>query len=87
MLQNYFSPKLLHTAAYQNYYFKQDGATLHTANIVQKYLSRKISARFIDKKMWPPTITRLKPCIFFKFNCNKSVFSYANTKSEFLRYF
>ena len=41
MLQNYFSPKLLPTAAYQNYYFQQYGATPHTANIVQEYLSRK----------------------------------------------
>ena len=73
MLQNYFSPKLLRTAAYQNYYFQQDGATPHTANIVQEYLSRKFSARFIDKKMWPPRSPDLNPCDFYLWGYLKSV--------------
>ena len=73
MLQNYFSPKLLRTAAYQNYYFQQDGATPHTANIVQEYLSRKFSARFIYKKMWPPRSPDLNPCDFYLWGYLKSV--------------
>ena len=50
---------------YQLYYFQQDGATPHTANIVQKWLKLKFGNFFIDKTKWPPRSPDLNPCDFF----------------------
>ena len=50
MLQIFFWTKQLRTTACQKYYFQQDGATSHTANIVQEYLRDKFLTKFIDKK-------------------------------------
>ena len=38
---------------YRKYYFKQDGATPHTDNMVQERLGDNLSTKFIDKKKWP----------------------------------
>lgn len=65
MLQNFFWPKHLRTSDYKKYYFQQDGATPHTANAVQSWLTSKFSGKFIDKKMWPPRSPDLNPCDFF----------------------
>ena len=65
MLQIFFWPKQLHTAAYQKCYFQQDDVTPHTANIVQEYFRAKFSTKFIDKKMWPPRSPDLNPCDFY----------------------
>ena len=81
MLQNIFWPKQLRTAAYQKYYFQQDGATPHTANIVQEYLRAKFSTKFIDKKMWPPRSPDLNPCDFYLWGYLKSVVYYPLPKT------
>lgn len=65
MLKNFFWPKHLRTEEYKKYYFQQDGATSHTANSVQNWLSNKFSKKFIDKHQWPPRSPDLNPCDFF----------------------
>ena len=37
MIKSFFWPKLLNTLDYKKYYFQQDGATPHTADIVQSW--------------------------------------------------
>jgi hypothetical protein len=53
MLKKYFLLIHLRTEDYKKYYFQQDGATPHTTNVVQSWLSEKFGKKFIDKKMWP----------------------------------
>jgi hypothetical protein len=65
MLQNFFWKRHCQVPEFQKYYFAQDGATPHTASIVQDYLKSKLSARFIDKEKWPPRSPNLNPCDFF----------------------
>ena len=65
MLKDYFWPKHLRIAEYGKYYFQQDGATPHTAIIVQDWLKSKFSKKFINKQMWPPRSPDLNPCDFF----------------------
>ncbi len=65
MLQNWFWPKHLRTADYKKYYFQQDGATPHKANIVQSWLGSKFGKKFLDKEKWPPRSPDLNPCDFF----------------------
>ena len=65
MLQNIFWPKVLRTADYEKYHFQQDGATPHTAAMVQTWLSRKFGAKFINKYSWPPRSSDINPCDFF----------------------
>lgn len=72
MLQNFFWPKHLRTANYKNYYFQQDGATPHTANMVQEWLSSKFLDKFIDKNQWPPRSPDLNPCDYFLWGYLKS---------------
>ena len=60
-IKTYFWPKLECTKDNRKYYFKQDGATPHTANTVQEWLCDHFSTKFIDKKKWPPPITRFEP--------------------------
>ena len=38
MLKTFFWPKHLRTVDYQKYYFQQDGAAPHTANLVQTFV-------------------------------------------------
>jgi hypothetical protein len=73
MLKNFFWPKHLRTKSYKNYYFQQDGATPHTANLVQEWLSSKFSDQFIDKNQWPPRSPDLNPCDYFLWGYLKSV--------------
>lgn len=65
MLRDFFWKRHCQVSNFQKYYFAQDGATPHTANIVQKYLKSKFSNRFIDKEKWPPRSPDLNPCDFF----------------------
>ena len=58
---------------YKNYYFQQDGATPHTANIVQQWLTSKFSDKFMDKLKWPPRSPDLNPCDFYLWGYLKSV--------------
>ena len=81
MLQIFFWPKQLHTAAYQKCYFQQDDVTPHTANIVQEYFRAKFSTKFIDKKMWPPRSPDLNPCDFYLWGYLKSVVYYPLSKT------
>jgi hypothetical protein len=72
MLQDFFWPKQLRTADYEKYYFQQDGATPHTANIVQEWLTSKFGSKFIDKLKWPPRSPDLNPCDFYLWGYLKS---------------
>lgn len=73
MLKTFFWPKHLRTAEYKKYYFQQDGATPHTANMVQDWLKGRFSERFINKNQWPPRSPDLNPCDFFLWGYLKSV--------------
>ena len=73
MLQNFFWPKQVRTAASEKYYFQQDGATPHTADAVQSWLKGKFSDKFLDKKMWPPRSPDLNPCDYYLWGHLKSV--------------
>lgn len=65
MLENYFWPKHFRTAEYKKYHFQQDGATPHTANAVQTWLTEKFGDKFLHKKMWPPRSPDLNPCDYY----------------------
>ena len=65
MLRTYFIPKVDKTRDYGKSYFQQDGATPHTADVVQTYLTERFGTRFLHKKMWPPRSPDLNPCDFF----------------------
>ena len=65
MLKFYFWTRHLHMPDYKNYYFQQDGATPHTASIVQNFLFSKFKSKFIDKTKWPPYSPDLNVCDFF----------------------
>jgi len=73
MLQTYFWRRHVHTPNYAKYYFLQDGATPHTADIVQNWLSEKFSKKIVDKKKWPPRSPDLNPCDYFLWGYLKSV--------------
>lgn len=65
MLQDWFWPKHLRTDSYKKYYFQQDGATPHTANLVQNWMREKMGKKFMDKSKWPPRSPDLNPCDYF----------------------
>ena len=65
MLQDWFWPKHLRTDSYKKYYFQQDGATPHTANMVQNWMREKMGKKFMDKSKWPPRSPDLYPCDYF----------------------
>ena len=65
MVQNFFWSKLLRTANYKKYYFQQDGATSHTAKLVQEWFQDKMADKFLNKKMWPPRSPDLNPADFY----------------------
>lgn len=73
MLQSYFWRRHVQTPNYTKYYFQQDGATPHTANIVQDWLSDKFSKKFVDKRKWPPRSPDLNPCDYFLWGYLKEV--------------
>ena len=50
---------------YENYYFQQDGAIPHTANMVQQWLTSKFGDKFMAKQRWPPRSPELNPCDYF----------------------
>ena len=65
MLKFFFWLKHLRTAEYKKYFFQQDGATPHTANTVQTWLTTKFNEKFVNKKTWPPRSPDLNPCDFY----------------------
>ena len=62
MLKTFFWKKHLDTADYKKYCFQQDGATPHTANTVQTWITTKFGGKFVNKEMWPPRSPDLNPC-------------------------
>ena len=73
IIKTFFWPKLLRTPNYKKYWFQQDGAPPHTANLVQDWLTSKLSTKFINKSQWPPQSPDLSPCDFFLWGYLKSV--------------
>lgn len=73
MLKSFFWRRHCQALNASKYYFQQDGATAHTADIVQKWLSSKFGKLFIDKKKWPPRSPDLNPCDFYLWGYLKSV--------------
>lgn len=71
MLKEFLWPKVVRED-YKKYYFQQDGAKPHVANIVQNYLKSKFGDKFLDKKRWPPRSPDLNPCDFFLWGYLKS---------------
>ena len=72
MLKTFFWPKHYRLKDAKKYYFQQDGATPHTANLVQDYLKDKFGDQFIGKKQWPPRSPDLNPCDYFLWGYLKS---------------
>lgn len=64
-LLKWFYDKHRKVKDYKNYYFQQDGATPHTANMVQQWLTSKFNDKFIAKQKWPPRSPDLNPCDYF----------------------
>lgn len=72
MLKSFFWPRHYRLKDAKKYYFQQDGATPHTANLVQDYLKDKFGDQFIGKKQWPPRSPDLNPCDYFLWGYLKS---------------
>ena len=72
MLKNFFWPKHYRVESHKKYYFQQDGATPHTANMVQEWLQSKFGEKFMTKKQWPPRSPDLNPCDYFLWGYLKS---------------
>ena len=49
----------------KKYYYMQEGAPSHTANITQQYLKEKFGRRFIRKDQWPPNSPDCSPLDYF----------------------
>jgi hypothetical protein len=73
MLQDFFWERHRKVQGYTKYYFQQDGARPHTANLVQNWLKSKFKDFFVDKTKWPPRSPDLNPCDFFLWGYLKSV--------------
>ena len=54
------------------YYFMQDGAPSHTANITQESLWNSIGRRFIKKDEWPPNSADCSPLDYYFWDAVKS---------------
>ena len=72
MLKNFFWLKHYRVESHGKYYFQQDGATPHTANLVQDWCGSKFGANFITKQQWPPRSPDLNPCDYFLWGYLKS---------------
>ena len=72
MLKNSFRSKHFRVESHKKYYFQQDGATPHTANLVQDWCASKFGANFINKQQWPPRSPDLNPCDYFLWGYLKS---------------
>lgn len=72
MLQNFFWPELTKVRGYKNYFFQQDGASPHRADIVQTWLQTKFGTQFVNKEFWPPRSPDLTPCDSFLWGYLKS---------------
>lgn len=72
MLKTFFWPKHYRVKDSKKFYFQQDGARPHTANIVQEYLEGKFNVKFINKTQWPPRSPDLNPCDYFLWGYLKS---------------
>lgn len=81
MLKKFFWPKMIKTRDYEKYRFQQDGASSHTADLVQKWLSDNFKMKFIDKSKWPPRSPDLNPCDFFLWGYLKSKVYYPLPKT------
>ena len=60
MLKTFFWIKHLKAKDYKKYYFQQDGATPHTANIVHNWLTDKFSEKFYQQVLMATKVTRFE---------------------------
>ena len=51
--------------------YAQDGASSHTANITQEFLSDTLGVRFLMKSEWPPASPDTNPLDFYFWNAVK----------------
>ena len=65
MFKDFFWKKHLDTVEYKKYFFQQDGATPHTANSSQTWLTTKFGEKFVNKKMRPARSPDLNPCDYY----------------------
>jgi hypothetical protein len=65
MLQKFFWPRHSQIPNPKKFYFQQDGASPHTADVVQTWLKGQFGKLFIDKESWPPRSPDLNPCDFY----------------------
>jgi hypothetical protein len=73
MLQIFFWRRYRQVPYFNYYYFQQDGATPHTADMVQNRLRDQFGKLFVDKKRWPSRSSDLNPCDFYLWGYLKSV--------------
>ena len=48
--------------------FIQDGASLHTSNLVQNFLKEELKRRYVNAQEWPPTSPDSNPLDYFFWN-------------------
>jgi hypothetical protein len=72
MLQNFFWLELRKIRDYKKYFFQQDGAAPHRADIVQEWLQAKFGEQLVSKEFWPPRSPDLTPCDSFLWGYLKS---------------
>lgn len=65
----------------KDWIFVQDGATSHTSNLVQNYLSDTLKKRFISKTEWPPCSPDVNPLDYFFWDSVKTKV-YADRKGK-----
>lgn len=65
----------------EDWIFLQDGATSHTSNLVQDYLSNTLKKRFVNKCEWPPSSPDVNPLDYFFWDLVKTKV-YAGRKGQ-----
>lgn len=71
MLQQFYLLEHKKQKLYKSYYFQQDGAPAHRAEIVQTWLEEQFDSKFVKKDKWPPRSPDLNPCDFFLWGYHK----------------
>jgi hypothetical protein len=61
---------------HKKFYVQKDGASSHTAEVVQTWLRGQFGKFFIDKKICPPRSPDLNPCDFYLWGHLKALVYY-----------
>lgn len=64
-LEKQLFPAIEKVVKRNDWVFIQDGASSHTSNLVQNYLSNTLKKRFVTKTEWPPSSPDVNPLDYF----------------------